>query len=272
MNITKRAFVSTIPIMAGYIVLGIGFGVFLKANGYGMWWSVAMGIFIYAGSMQYVLASLLSGGASLFTIGLTTLMVNARHLFYGISMVGKYKKCGREKPYLIFALTDETYSLVCDAPSDIADKDIRKYYLLVSVFDHAYWVTGCLLGGLAGELIKFNTEGVDFALTALFVTIFTDQWLNNKKHLSAVIGVVASVVSLVIFGSDTFLIPAMIMILVSLLIMKKFDESAIDSGTAEGIVATTEDSGTAECIVAATEDSGTAKEVVAETENDGGVR
>lgn len=223
MSITKRAFVSTIPIMAGYVVLGIGFGVFLKANGYGMWWSVAMSVFIYAGSMQYVLASLLSGGASLITIGLTTLMVNARHLFYGISMVGKYKKCGPEKPYLIFALTDETYSLVCDTPSDIDDKDIRKYYFLVSLFDQIYWVSGCFLGGLAGELIKFNTEGVDFALTALFITIFTDQWLNNKKHLPAIIGVVASVVSLVIFGSDTFLIPAMIMILVALLIMRKFD-------------------------------------------------
>ncbi len=223
-NITKRAFVATVPIMAGYLVLGIGFGVFLKAKGYGMWWSLLTSVVIYAGSMQYVLASLMSGGASFLTVGLTTLMVNARHLFYGISMVQKYKGAGKKKPYLIFALTDETYSLVCDVPEDIeklGKKATMKYCFLVSLFDQIYWVSGCFLGGLAGEYISFNTEGVDFALTALFITIFTDQWMKNKNHIPALIGVLSSVIALAIFGQDSFLIPAMILIMTALLIMQR---------------------------------------------------
>ncbi|MCQ2420927.1 MAG: AzlC family ABC transporter permease [Clostridia bacterium] len=211
----KQAFLSTIPVMAGYLVLGIGFGVLLKTAGYGIWWAFAMSAFIYAGSMQYVLISLLTSGASLLTVALTTLMVNARHLFYGISMIEPYRKIGPEKPYLIFALTDETYSLVCSA----AGKS-RGYYLLVSLFDQIYWVTGSIVGSLLGAVIPFNTEGIDFALTALFLTIFTEQWLSSRNHLPALIGLIASALCVVIFGADGFLIPAMLVITALLLASK----------------------------------------------------
>lgn len=208
----KRAFVSTVPVLTGYMVLGFGFGIVLKANGYGILWAFVMSLFIYAGSMQYVAIGLLSGGASLITSALTTLMVNARHLFYGISMLEKYKNTGRRKPYLIFALTDETYSLVCGDNKDIPDNKKKDYYLLVSLFNQIYWVTGSLLGAVAGSVIKFDSQGIDFALTALFLTVFIEQWLTSKKHLPALIGVLCSVVCLVVFGADKFLIPAMLCI------------------------------------------------------------
>lgn len=217
----KKAFLATVPVMTGYLVLGMGFGIILKTKGYGVLWALAMSVFIYAGSMQFVALDLLTGGASLITVALTTLMVNARHLFYGISMVDKYRGTGAKKPYLIFALTDETYSLVCN---DGAVKDIENkngYYFLVSLFDQIYWVSGCVIGSLLGSVIPFNTEGIDFALTALFITVFVEQWLDSKKHSPALIGVGASVVCLLIFGRDSFLIPSMIIITALLIIIRK---------------------------------------------------
>lgn len=207
----KTAFLATLPVMAGYVVLGTGFGILLSSKGYGPLWSLAMSLFIYAGSMQYLAVDLLAGGAGLITAALTTLLVNARHLFYGISMIGKYRDTGAYKPYLIFALTDETYSLNCgNLPSSVTDAS--SYYFLVSLFNHSYWIAGSLLGGLLGYVIPFNTEGIDFALTALFVTVFVEQWLSNKDHIPALIGVISSVVCLIIFGADGFLIPAMVLI------------------------------------------------------------
>lgn len=219
-NDVKKAFLASIPVMAGYIVLGIGFGIILKTKGYGVIWAVLMSLFVYAGSMQYVLVNLLTSGASLITTALTTLMVNARHLFYGISMIDRYKGAGRKKPYLMFALTDETYSLVCSEESVKGVEDRYKYYFSLSLFNQCYWVTGSLIGSVLGGLIPFSTEGIDFALTALFVTIFVEQWLSVKDHRWALTGVVCSVASLLIFGSDNFLIPAMICITAVLLAMK----------------------------------------------------
>lgn len=217
----KKAFLSTVPVMTGYLVLGMGFGIILKTKGYGVLWALAMSVFIYAGSMQFVAIDLLTGGASLIAVALTTLMVNARHLFYGISMVDKYRNTGTKKPYLIFALTDETYSLVCN---DNAIKNINNkngYYFLVSLFDQCYWVTGSVIGSLLGSIIPFNTEGIDFALTALFVTVFIEQWLDSKKHSPALIGVGASIICILIFGSNNFLIPAMIIITILLIALRK---------------------------------------------------
>ncbi len=218
-KILKQAFLCTLPVMAGYIVLGMGFGVILRTKGYGILWSFAMSGFIYAGSMQYLAVDLLAGGASLITAALTTLMVNARHLFYGISMVDKYKDTGKVKPYLIFALTDETYSLVCR--DDIKTEDKNKYYLFVSLINQCYWILGSLLGSIIGSVLNFNTNGLDFALTALFVTVFVEQWLSTKNHTHALIGVAASVCCLIIFGSDSFLIPAMIVITVILALLRR---------------------------------------------------
>ena len=211
----KTALVSSLPVMAGYVVLGTGFGILLSSKGYGPLWTLAMSLFIYAGSMQYLAVDLLAGGAGLITAALTALMVNARHLFYGISMIGKYRDTGKYKPYLIFALTDETYSLNCSAlPEGITDP--ARYYFLVSLFNHGYWVLGSLLGAALGFVIPFNTEGIDFALTALFVTVFVEQWLSTRDHIPALIGVGSSVLCLIIFGADAFLIPAMVLITLAL--------------------------------------------------------
>ena len=211
----KTAFLKTLPVLTGYLVLGIGFGILLNKNGYGVLWALAMSVFIYAGSMQYVGVGLLASGASLITAALTTLMVNARHLFYGISMIDKYKGAGKKKPYLIFALTDETYSLVCgnDYPEGI---DQHQYALLVSVLDQIYWVTGSVLGSLLGSVLPFDTTGIDFAMTALFVTVFVEQWLSTGNHIPAVTGVLATLICRILFGCDNFLIPSMIAITVIL--------------------------------------------------------
>ena len=218
-NTVKKAFIDTVPVMTGYLVLGFGFGIILKANGYPTILAFVMSLAIYAGSMQYVAIGLLTGGASLITVALTTLMVNARHLFYGISMLEKYKSTGRIKPYLIFALTDETYSLVCN--EDMSGKEKNTYYFLVSIFNHVYWIVGSVLGAVVGSVVKFNSEGIDFALTALFLTVFIEQWRTTKKHAPAVIGVGASALCLLIFGSESFLVPAMIVISVLLCIYKE---------------------------------------------------
>jgi 4-azaleucine resistance transporter AzlC len=171
--------------------------------------------------MQYVAVGLMTGGASLITVALTTLMVNARHLFYGVSMIDKYKNVGKRKPYLIFSLTDETYSLLCNDIKDIDEKHKKDYYLFVSLFNHLYWILGTILGVLVGTLINFNTQGIDFALTALFLTVFLEQWMSTKKHTPALIGVLSSVICLLVFGKDNFLIPSMIIITIFLLMFKE---------------------------------------------------
>lgn len=213
----RTAFLKTLPVMAGYLVLGFGFGIISQKNGYGLPFVLAMSGLIYAGSMQYVLMGLLTSGASVLTTALTTLMVNARHLFYGVSMIEPYKGAGKRKPYLIFALTDETYSLVCGGTSPDGSP-FHRYSLLVSLFDQCWWVLGSTLGVLAGSLLRFNTAGVDFAMTALFLTVFVEQWKSTSQHLPALIGVGASVLCLVLFGADGFLIPAMLVITAALIL------------------------------------------------------
>ena len=219
-NDIKKALRDTIPVLSGYMVLGMGFGILMQTEGYGVLWTLAMSAFIYAGSMQYLAVDLLTGGASLISAAITTLMVNARHLFYGISMVDKYKGTGAKKPYLIFSLTDETYSLVCSEKEYRNDADRHRYYFLVSVFNQIYWVCGSVIGSLLGQVIPFSTEGIDFALTALFVSVFVEQWKSTKDHIPAIVGVVASVLCLVIFGAGDFLIPAMVLITVLLSALK----------------------------------------------------
>lgn len=217
----KSALRDTIPIMTGYLVLGFGFGIMLKAAGFGIFTAFAMSVLIYAGSMQYVAVGLLSGGVSLITAAITTLMVNARHLFYGISLLDKYKGMGKRKLYLIFGLTDETYSLVCHDHSDIPQNQLKNYYFFVTLFDHCYWIAGGILGALFGTLVSFNSEGIDFILTALFLTIFLEQWLEEKRHIPALIGLGASVLCLLLFGSESFLIPTMLVIALMLCLYKE---------------------------------------------------
>ena len=222
----RKAFTKSLPVMAGYMVLGIGFGILLKDAGYGLFWAFIMSLTIYAGSMQYVAVPFLASGASLITVALTTLMVNARHLFYGLTMIDKYKTAGKKKPYLIFSLTDETYSLLCT--DEIPDGVDRHWYrFFVSLFNQSYWILGSVLGSLLKELLSFDTAGIDFSMTALFVTVFVEQWLSTKNHWPAVIGLVSAAACLAIFGPDSFLLPTMIAITISLLLLRK-------SGKGEG--------------------------------------
>ena len=215
----KYSFLASLPVMAGYIVLGIGFGLMMYDKGYSFWWCILMSVTIYGGSMQYVGVSLLSGGASLITTAITSLMVQARHLFYGISMLEKYRDAGKAKPYLIFAMTDETYSLVCSPklPQGVNEKG---YDLLVSLFDQCYWILGGFLGNVLGSAFPFSTAGIDFSMTALFVITFVEQWESTKQHLPALLGLGCSVVCLVIFGAENFLIPTMLCIALGLFLLR----------------------------------------------------
>ncbi len=209
----KKAFVKSLPVMAAYVILGMGFGILMDDRGYGPVWSIACSVLIFAGSMQYVTADLLAAAASPLYAAVMTVMVNARHLFYGISMLGKYKNMGKFKPYLIFGLTDETYSLLCDDRDYPAEgKQAELYCFLVTLFDHAYWVIGTALGAVLGTLLQFNSQGIDFSMTALFVTVFIEQWMTAKERRPALTGIGAAAVCLLVFGESRFLIPAMLLI------------------------------------------------------------
>lgn len=210
----SSAFRASLPVMAGYLVLGLGFGVLLQDLGYSFLWALLMSLTIYAGSMQYAALDLISGGASLITCALMTLMINARHFFYGLSMLDRYQAAGRKKPYLIFSLTDETYSLVC-APAPEGTQP-TGYYLWVSLLNQLYWVTGCTLGGLVGPFLPFDSTGMDFAMTALFVVIFVEQWLSTKNHLPALLGLGITAGCLLLLGPRRFVIPAMVLITLAL--------------------------------------------------------
>ncbi len=208
------AFKASLPVMAGYIVLGMGFGVLLSEKGYNFLWAFLMSLTIYAGSMQYAALDLISGGASLITTALMTLMINARHFFYGLSMLDKYKGTGKKKPYLIFALTDETYSLVVSPVPEGVDE--KNYYFAVSLFNQSYWITGSVLGGLLGPLLPFDSTGMDFAMTALFVVIFVEQWQSAKSRIPALLGLGITLICLILLGPTAFVIPSMVLITLSL--------------------------------------------------------
>ncbi|MBR6619582.1 MAG: AzlC family ABC transporter permease [Clostridia bacterium] len=216
----KAAFIKSLPVFAGYIVLGIGFGVLLGKAGYGLIWALVMSVTMYAGTMQYVAVGLLSGGASLISTAVTTLLVQARHLFYGISMIDKYKGAGWKKIYLAFSLTDETYSLLCDGHYPEGSNP-HWYRFFVSIFNQSYWIMGCLIGNFIGTNVPFNSKGIEFAMTSIFVTVFVEQWKSTKNHLPAIIGVISTAVCLAVFGSEDFLIPSMIVITVLLFALRK---------------------------------------------------
>lgn len=207
-TIIKKAFQDSIPVMTGYVFLGAGFGILMRAKGSAWYWPLLLSGTVYAGAMQYVAVDLLSNGVSVLTAAVTALMVNARHLFYGFSLIDRYRDAGSVKPYLIFGLTDETYALV-SRNRLLDDQNDVSYCFWVTFLDHFYWLTGTLLGTAAGSILHFNWEGIDFALTALFTTIVVEQWKTRSDHFSACIGFCVSLISLICFGPDRFLIPSM---------------------------------------------------------------
>jgi len=217
----KTAFLDTVPVLTGYLFLGAGFGILLsEKTGLGIGWAFFMALFMFAGSGQYLAVSMIADHASLISAAIATLLVNARHIFYGISLLKPYKGSGKRKPYMIFALTDETYSLVTqNEPPEGMTK--HQYCFIVSLLDHIYWILGCSLGNLATAILPISFEGVEFVLTALFVTMFVEQWLSHKNHLPAIIGVVSTLLCLVIFGSEIFLIPSMLLIATLLTVTRK---------------------------------------------------
>lgn len=219
-SVIRQAFYKSLPILAGYIILGIGFGILLRNAGYGVLWALTMSCFIFAGSMQYVGVGLIAGSASVITTILTTVMVNARHLFYSISMIERYKDAGKYKPYLIFSLTDETYSLLCDGQVP-DERSGNLYRFLVSLFNQCYWITGSIIGNLLGSILPFSTKGIEFSMTALFIASFTEQWISEKNHIPALTGLACSLLCLLVLGPEHFLIPAMLLITLVLTIVQK---------------------------------------------------
>lgn len=221
----KKAFPHTVPVLTGYLFLGMSYGIYMNLSGFSFVYPMLMAITIFGGSLEFVAVSMLTSTFAPLQTFLMALMIQARHLFYGLAMLEKYKGLGLKKLYLIFALTDETFSINCSVsvPEGI---DRGKFYLAVSLLDQSYWVTGATLGGILGSLMDFNTEGIEFIMTAMFAVIFLEQWLKEKKHYTALIGVFASVFCLLVFGADSFIIPTMACILCMLAFFRKPIEKA----------------------------------------------
>lgn len=216
----KCAFPHTIPIFAGFCFLGMTYGIYMKVSGFAFWYPMLMSLVIYGGSLEFVAVSMLLAPYAPMQAFLMTLMIQARHLFYGIALLDKFRGMAWKKPYLIFGMCDETFSINCTAeiPEDV---DRGWFYFFVTLLNQIYWVLGATAGGLVGGLIRFNTEGLDFVMTAMFVVIFLEQWRKEKRHDSAAVGMAASVVCLAIFGADNFLIPTMVRILAVLTALRR---------------------------------------------------
>lgn len=216
----KAAFPHTIPIFAGFWFLGLAYGVYMNVSGFSFWYPMLMSLTIFGGSLEFVAVSMLLSAFAPIQTFVMTLMIQARHLFYGISMLDKFKDVGWKKYYLIFGMCDETFSINYTAkiPDDV---DKGWFYFFVTLLNHFYWFSGATIGGLLGNLIHFDTEGLSFVMTAMFVVIFMEQWLKDKQHASELIGLAGSIGCLVVFGAESFMIPTMICILVMLTIFRK---------------------------------------------------
>lgn len=220
-KLIQFVFIRTLPVLFAFLFLGIAFGLLLQRAGYNVVWAFLISTFVYAGSMQFVLIPFLGTDMSIFTVILMTLSINSRHIFYGLSFIEKFKRMGKAYPYMIFALTDETYSLLCSTkiPEEL---DEKKVFFGIALFTHIYWISGSVIGSLLGELIKFDTTGIEFAMTALFVVIFIEQWLTAQNHIPAVAGLLCGIVSLLIFGPGSFILPALIASIVIILLARNF--------------------------------------------------
>ena len=221
--ILKKAFLCafpyTIPIFAGFWFLGMTYGIYMNVSGFSFWYPLLMSMTVFAGSVEFVAVSMLLGSFNPIQALVMTVMINARHLFYGISMLDRFRGVGRKKIYLIFGMCDETFSInyMAKIPEDV---DKGWFMFFVTLLNHIYWVSGAALGGIFGSFIQFDTEGLEFVMTAMFVVIFLEQWLKEKSHTSSLAGLGISLLCLVIFGSENFIIPAMLMILAALTLLR----------------------------------------------------
>lgn len=216
----RCAFPYTLPIFAGFWFLGITYGIYMRVSGFSFWYPMLMSLTVFAGSVEFVAVNLLLGAFQPFQAFMMTLMINARHLFYGISMLERFRGQGLKKVYLIFGMCDESFAInySADIPEDV---DRGWFMFFVTLLNHLYWFTGAAIGGLFGSLIHFNTKGLDFVMTAMFVVIFLEQWIKEKQHISSLTGIGVSVVCLLLFGGESFLIPAMAGMLAVLTLIRK---------------------------------------------------
>ncbi|MCP1109925.1 AzlC family ABC transporter permease [Ohessyouella blattaphilus] len=219
-RVIKKAFPYTIPVLAGYLFIGIAFGVMFAEKGYNFLWAALMSLLVYAGSGQYLAVNFFVPGYSLVQVVLLTLMVNVRHIFYGVSLLSEFNRMGKRRFYMIFSLTDETYSLLCTTkiPDDVNQDD---FLFAIAVMNQLYWVIGSVIGSLAGTFLPFNSEGIDFAMTALFVVILVEQLLVKERQIPALVGIVAGFICLQVFGGNQFVFPSMVLIILILLLGKK---------------------------------------------------
>lgn len=230
-KMVKSALITTIPVMCGYLFMGMAFGILLEQAGYNFWWALLMAAVIYAGTMQYMAIPFLVAQTDLLTVAVTTLLVHFRHFVYGLSFISRFKSMGWRKYYMIFGMTDETYALLCAqrVPEGVNEE---KYLFLIALLNHLYWISGCVLGAFAGQFLTFDTKGIDFAMTALFVVICVDQWRSSKIHFQTLLGFGCASLSLLLFGKDNMLIPAIIaMVTLFILLSKRLEPFIIQERT-----------------------------------------
>lgn len=230
----KAAFKATMPVFFGYIFVGMAFGLLCQRNGYNFIWALFIGIGVYSGSMQFVLLNLLMGGAGIAEAVITTLIVNARYALYGISFTNLFKKMKRVRPYMIHTLTDEVYAIMCSVKTPLG-VNRKQLFLAIAGLSHFYWVLGGVLGAILGSAVHFNSKGIDFAMTALFIVIFVDQFLTFPTRTPSILGILSGLVYLIFLGSKNMLIPSIAIIIVFLIVFKPRLEKKIEAAKKRGV-------------------------------------
>lgn len=225
MKALKTAFPHTIPILAGFLFLGMTYGIYMNMSGFSFWYPMLTSLTVFGGSLEFVAVTMLLAPFAPVQTLMLTLIIQARHLFYGISMLDKFRGMGWKKIYLIFGMCDETFSInyTAEIPEDV---DRGWFMFFVTLLNQIYWFSGATIGGLVGSLLNFDTKGLDFVMTAMFVVIFMEQWLKEKKHYTALIGLFCTLICRLVFGADSFMIPGMICIVACLTLFKKPIEKA----------------------------------------------
>lgn len=225
----RKAFPYTIPVLTGYLFIGLAFGVMFADKGYNVLWAILMSVVVYAGSGQYLAVNFFVPGISIVQVVFLTIMVNIRHVFYGLSLVERYNRFDWKRWYLIFGMTDETYSLICttDIPEDV---DEEKFLLSITAMNQLYWILGTIIGSLMATTIAFNSEGIEFAMTALFIVMFVELWYRRSNRPAELVGLLVAFLCLVVFGADSFVLPTMVLIIAVLMLSRKKLDNRTEAG------------------------------------------